>query len=328
MPDATPRPRAPLAVACLRGAAAGLALAALLHWVPLLALGNFREVVPGHLYRSGQLGQRRLEEALRRHGIRTVVNLRGPCPSGAWYQAEAEVVARCGASLEDIPMSAMRLPATVSIAKLVEVLDRAEGPLLLHCQQGADRTGLAVVVYLLLRTELTLREARRHLGLETGHVAAGRTAKMGRFFDLYQEWLAARGEGHTPARFRAWATGHYCPDLGRARLEWLTPSEAPGPLGRARAHNTSLRPWRFAPGPNAGVGLDWGLYDANRRLVRGGRVGLFEAVVEPGGHIDLDVPLGRLPPGRYELALDLTDGARATFLQLGNDLFTVELNVP
>src|SRR5262245_7422331 len=182
-----------LAVPCLRGAVVGLVLAVVLHWGRILLLGNLREVVPGLVYRSGQLGEGRMEQAIRRHGIRTVVNLRGPCPSGAWYRAEAGVVARCGASLEDVILSATRLPSMAGVRQLVEVLERAEYPILLHCHQGADRTGLAVVAYLLLRTDVPLAEARRHLGLATGHVAAGRTGRIDRFFELYEEWLAAGG---------------------------------------------------------------------------------------------------------------------------------------
>src|SRR5262245_54910481 len=160
-----------LAVPCLRGAVAGLALAVALHWGHIFLFGNFREVVPGQVYRTGQLSECRLEEVIRRHGIRTVLNLRGPCPSAGWYQAEAAAAARGGASLEDVPLSATRLPSMAGIRQLVEALDRSEYPVLIHCHQGADRTGLAVAAYFLLRTEAPLAEGRRHLGLATGHIA-------------------------------------------------------------------------------------------------------------------------------------------------------------
>ena len=315
----------PLAAPCLRGAVAGLLLAVVLHWGHILLLGNFRAAAPGRVYRAGQLGSRRLEEVIRRYGIRTVVNLRGPGPSAQWYREELAAVARAGASLEDVTLSATRLPSMESARQLVEVLERAEYPILIHCHQGADRTGLAVASYFLLRTGVPLAEARRHLGLQTGHVAVGRTGRIDRFFDLYEEWLAGAGGEHTPERFRDWMTRHYCPDHGCGRVEWLGLA---GGLGKVRAHNTSLRPWRFDPGPNAGIGLAWTLRDGDGQLLRHGRSGLLEAVVEPGGHIDVQVPLGPLPPGRYELALDLAEGSRGTFLQLGNDLTTVELVVP
>src|SRR5262249_32743977 len=147
----------------------------------------------------------RLERTIRRLGIRTVVNLRGCCLELPWYQAQCQVVHRLGVSQEDLCFSAGRLPSVQAIRQLVEVLDRAEYPILLHCHQGADRTGLASVLAVLLRTSATLPEARRHLGPASGHLPIGRTRHIDHFFDLYEEWLAEQGREHTPQLLRRWA---------------------------------------------------------------------------------------------------------------------------
>src|SRR5207248_3100494 len=114
-----------------------------LHFAHILGGGNFRTVLPGEVYRCGQPSPGRLEWLIRRYGIRTVINLRGACPGVNWYRDQARVTAELDVSQEDIHLSATRLPSTTAIRRLVEVLQRSERPLLIHCQQGADRTGLA-----------------------------------------------------------------------------------------------------------------------------------------------------------------------------------------
>src|SRR2546421_649022 len=84
----------------------------------------------------------------------------------------------------------------LAIARLVEVLDRSERPILIHCHQGADRTGLASVMALLLRPGVPLAETRRQLGLASGHVSIGRTGHVDHFLDLYETWLARTDRPH------------------------------------------------------------------------------------------------------------------------------------
>jgi hypothetical protein len=336
--DSPARPR-PLASA-VRGVVAGLLLAVALHAGYVLGGSNFRTVLPGEVYRCSQPAGPLLERLIGRHSIRTVVNLRGTCPSGDWYRDEARATARLDVSQEDVSLSATRLPSTVSIRQLLDVLDRSEYPILLHCHQGADRTGLASVMVLLLRTGATVAEARRHLGVRGGHLAIGKTRYMDRFFDLYESWLAGLGEEHSPDLFRAWVRGHYCPGDGKATFALREPPlarEGARPLLRlpanrrrlleVRCRNDSPEEWRFRPGGNAGVHLWWTVLDRDERVVHGDRAGLFHAAVAPGGHIDLTLALPPLSPGRYELRVDLANEQHGFFAQLGNDPYVIELEV-
>ena len=54
------------------------------------------------------------------------------------------------------------------------MLDQTAYPVLVHCKQGADRTSLVSALALLLYTDGTLADARRHLGLRYAHVSAGK----------------------------------------------------------------------------------------------------------------------------------------------------------
>src|SRR5438067_2356906 len=79
----------------------------------------------------------------------------------------------------------------------------------------------AAALLLLLKTDATPAQARGQLGLRYGHVAAGPTWVMLKFFDLYDDWLRRQGRAHTPAALREWADHGYCPGNVRGRLELL-----------------------------------------------------------------------------------------------------------
>ena len=75
----------------------------------LHASGNFHEVMPGELYRSGQLTPEKLAQKIAEHQIRTVLNLRGKNPGEAWYDAEVAATEQAGAKHLDFRMKASKI---------------------------------------------------------------------------------------------------------------------------------------------------------------------------------------------------------------------------
>jgi protein tyrosine phosphatase (PTP) superfamily phosphohydrolase (DUF442 family) len=294
--------------------------------------GNVRTVVPGRIYRSGQLSGARLEALIRRRGVRTVINLRGCCAGMAWYCDECRVTHRLNVSQEDICLSAARLPSVHEVRRLVEVLDQCEYPVLFHCFRGADRTGLASTVARLLYTDDSPDDALGQMGLRYGHVPLGKLAHLDRFFDLYAEWLGQQGREHTPAAFRHWVGKEYCPGECRCRLELLRAPEfvvcgVPFALP-LRVYNTSIKPWRLRAGNNAGIHAAFTVYDYRGEKAAEGRAGLFDAQVEPGERIDLTLAVrGLAVPGRYRLVVDLVDEQHCNFYQAGSELLEWEFDV-
>jgi protein tyrosine phosphatase (PTP) superfamily phosphohydrolase (DUF442 family) len=291
---------------------------------------NFHTLLPGRVYRCAQPSGADLERLIAAHGIRTVVNLRGCCSTFPWYLDECRASQHLDIAHEDIFFSAGRVPPTHEVRRLIDVLDRAEYPLLLHCRRGADRTGLAAAVVALLYTDASLGQARRQLGLRYGHVAIGRPGNLDHFFDLYADWLRERGLEHAPGVFRRWATREYTAGAYSAAI---TPLDVPAVVRRGepfavrvRVRNTGNAGWRLRPAANAGVHLAYMLWDAHGRQLGTGRAGLFDADVAPGASIDLTLSLPPLEQaGNYRLLVDMTDEQQCWFYQAGSEPLEEEL---
>jgi protein tyrosine phosphatase (PTP) superfamily phosphohydrolase (DUF442 family) len=179
--------------------------------------GNVGEFVPGRVYRSAQLTPGQLKSLIARHGIKTVVNLRGPNPNARWYRDERAASLDSGATQVDLPLASDMWLSRAQARALLDVLDGAEAPFLIHCQWGAERTGLASAFVTLLRPGGSVAEAERcfsvrYLFLPTrdGRMMAGHLA-------AYKTWLAVLGREHSPQRFRHWLRDVYVP--GRASSE-------------------------------------------------------------------------------------------------------------
>ena len=104
------------------------------------ALYNFGEIESGVLYRSAQPSPLFLRYLVARHGVRSLVNLRGRTPG-----FESRFAAEHGLRLFSFDMSASRAPTQAQVDRFLEIVaDEANHPILVHCRNGVDRTGYMV----------------------------------------------------------------------------------------------------------------------------------------------------------------------------------------
>lgn len=181
----------------------------------LLRLGwrNWGVVESGRLYRSNHPTPWQLRQAVRRHGIRTVINLRGhrpECGSDTLGRAEA---AKLGIAHVDAPFESRGAPHKDRILRLAEIFARMDEPALLHCKSGADRTGLAAGLWLLLQGR-SVESALDQLSIRHGHLAAARTGILDAFFHRFGAWQRAHG----PKPFLDWLREDYDEDALRAEF--------------------------------------------------------------------------------------------------------------
>jgi protein tyrosine phosphatase (PTP) superfamily phosphohydrolase (DUF442 family) len=331
-PRSAPRSRSLPLRSCGWGALTGFVLVVAVIVIPMVGNDHLHAVQNGRVYRSAQMSPKRLEEVIRRLGIRTVVNLRGACPDFDWYRQECRVTAHTDISQEDVTFSAIRLPPKSEVRRLIEILDRAEYPILLHCRQGVDRTGLASAIVRLLDSNSSLADAEKQLSIAYGYVAWNGTESMREFLRLYRDWLERLPSVHTPELFRYWATVEYCPGLRRGRLEScngdaITLQAHQGATLPVRVTNTSTLVWQLRRGVGWGVRVEYSLLDASRKLVFQGRAGLVEQTIGPGESNDLPIGLPPLHPGHYCLYADLIGPDGNAFCQFGNDPLMVSVSV-
>ncbi len=102
---------------------------------------NFREVVDGTVYRSAQPRIEQLAGWVKKYDIRTVLNLRGD--AGEITDQEIALTEQLGIDFRTVTLSAYLVPTPDQLVALADAIENAQTPLLLHCRQGMDRSGLA-----------------------------------------------------------------------------------------------------------------------------------------------------------------------------------------
>lgn len=197
---------------------AGVCLAGVLYVAWDQATFNFGEIQHGRIYRSGQMPAAALGRTIRSYRIKTVLNLRGQNKDD-WYRAERRATLDSGATQIDIAMSSCIWMSRAQLRTVIETLDTAEYPMLIHCQWGAERTGLISAFAELLRPGATLADARAQFSIRYLFVRANDGKIMAEHLDQYENWLTERGWTHNPDRFREWAAVGYRPQLPN-REQW------------------------------------------------------------------------------------------------------------
>lgn len=205
-----------------------------------LFYGNLGVVAPGLVYRAAQPGPE-LGEWVKHHGVASILNLRGGSSRDPDYANEERVTRTQGIAFYDFPMSATRRPSRRELLVLIDLFERCRYPLLVHCKSGADRTGLASAVYLLVKQGAAPARAIGEFSLYYGHVPLLGPERLHEPLVEYGDWLEANHLVHTPDRFRAWVEREYrSPDRSY--------SFKPLPEGPRIRHQTQRLPLRREKG--------------------------------------------------------------------------------
>jgi protein tyrosine/serine phosphatase len=173
------------------------------HGLLRLVWSNWGTVAAGRLYRCIHPTPGRLARAVRRHGLRSLINLRGATGNGS-DALSRERAGRLGLQFIDVPISSGRPPTRAQVLALAAALRSAPPPVLLHCKSGADRAGFAAAVFILLEGG-TVATAQSQLSLRFGHLRRSRAGVLDAFLLRY----AREAEGKKP--FLAWVREDYDP---------------------------------------------------------------------------------------------------------------------
>jgi protein tyrosine/serine phosphatase len=147
--------------------------------------GNFHPITYGEAYRSAQLDRDEFEYYIKKHDIKSIVNLRGEHPDEKWYAEEIAVSAEHNVQHFNIALSSSKEPSEEDVRQLIDMFQNAPRPVLIHCQAGADRSGLAAAIWKVIIDKEPKSEAGKQLSIIFGHLPIGKTTAMDRFF---QNW--------------------------------------------------------------------------------------------------------------------------------------------
>ena len=125
-------------------------------------LPNFHKV-NDMVYRGAQPKSGGLE-VLRRRGIKTVVNLRDDDARDKQEEAGARTI---GLQYFNFPFERWGRPKDKEIERVLSIInDPANQPVFVHCQHGADRTGVVIAAYRITHdgwtSEQATAEAKNH----------------------------------------------------------------------------------------------------------------------------------------------------------------------
>ena len=130
-----------------------------------LVWDHWDEAKRGVLYRSGQLTGDQLTAAVKRHDIRTVINLQLP---GEELAAERELSARLGVDFVNLPMPGDGFGEEWQFREILKITDDPQRrPVLVHCARGTCRTGAAVAIYRFERDGWTLEDVATEMRRQT-----------------------------------------------------------------------------------------------------------------------------------------------------------------
>jgi protein tyrosine/serine phosphatase len=120
---------------------------------------NFAEVSSSHIYRSGQLSEHQLESAIDRYSLRRVV-----CLNSEFADRERAICERKGVEFHHFPMPSDGRGAMEQFTAIYRLLQEQESkPVLVHCNAGVARTGVAVALYRIIHDGWTTDKAIEEL---------------------------------------------------------------------------------------------------------------------------------------------------------------------
>jgi len=123
--------------------------------ISLISLTSCRKIDPspttavdsGNFYRSGQLSSEELNKLINLHGLRTVINLRGEHPGQKWFDDEFNLTESKQIHFISLDFELKQIPHRRTLINYLDALATAPRPILIHCDNGVERTGEAAAIY-------------------------------------------------------------------------------------------------------------------------------------------------------------------------------------
>lgn len=164
---------------------------------------NFHRI-SDEAYRSSQPTMWQLRRKVRKHGIKTLINLKGCKPGSAYYQLEREQCARLGIHMIDVAIDSRNVPNAKVVRRAKEILETVEYPIWMHCKAGADRAGIFSTLYQHFRQGIPIAKTNQLRFWPYGHLRQSKAGKADHFFECFTAFEKA----NPGVDFLTWSQAH------------------------------------------------------------------------------------------------------------------------
>lgn len=163
---------------------------------------NVHQVVAQQVYRSAQISPHIIKVMKYFKGINSIINLRGKNPQQKWYRDEIKISEALKITHYDLALSSTHFPDHNKLKQLVNLIETAPKPVLLHCESGADRAGLASAIALTLLTEQPLQTIKKQFSWL--YLVTSKNSVGIKVFNAYQTWLQQNYLTSSKKNFTLW----------------------------------------------------------------------------------------------------------------------------
>ena len=174
---------------------------------------NFGVVVKNEIYRSGQPDLNQLEKWIKKYHLKTVVNLRGPTAPEA--EIEKEICIENNIDALQVKLNAYKKMPSNRLIDLLDIIDKVQTPVLLHCNHGVDRSGTASALTAWLLGYESYEQAKKHSFVIPGpwKYRNGYGEHISHIFDDFEQYCNSTNHSFDDKQyFKDWARNIYHPD--------------------------------------------------------------------------------------------------------------------
>ncbi|QGP50497.1 Protein tyrosine/serine phosphatase [Piscirickettsia salmonis] len=163
---------------------------------------NFHVVIPGQIYRSAQPTPNDLNKYMKQYHIKSIINLRGQQIGSDWYDNEVSFAKMYHINHFNVALDAHKVPSLNTLHYLIYLIENAPRPLLFHCRAGADRTGLASALSIILNGNSSLDDLEEQASWQ--YAALSPTTIGYQVLKNYLDWLSENHKTNSKANFLVW----------------------------------------------------------------------------------------------------------------------------
>ncbi|MDB5988535.1 MAG: protein tyrosine phosphatase [Nevskia sp.] len=165
---------------------------------------NTRRALAPDFFRSGHPLPYQLRSAARA-GVKSVLNLRGAETHIGSNRLEWLACEALDMPVLHLPLGSRSAPHRDEVLALIDLFESMPRPLLVHCKSGADRAGMASVIFLITQKGMPLEQALHELDFwKHGHIRQAKTGVLDHFFETYRAYRDAHGTD-----FQTWVRDIY-----------------------------------------------------------------------------------------------------------------------